>query len=82
MWLFAYYRLALTAKYGLIGYGLIGFSAACEALKINLELFWDTLYPPLADEDGEYDPFYRLSALSPFTFAHGIVLKSYQPHCC
>lgn len=65
--LFSYYGLVLTAKYG-----LMGFAAACEALKINLELFWDTLYPPLTDEDGEYDPFYRLNALSLFTFAHGI----------
>ena len=65
--LFAYYARALTAKHG-----LLGFAAACEALKINLELFWDTLYPSLKDEDGEYDPFYRINALSPFSLPDGI----------
>ncbi|MDO4433994.1 MAG: type VI secretion system protein TssA [Alysiella sp.] len=65
--LFAYYTQALTAKYG-----LQGFAAACEALKINLESFWDTVYPLLEDEDGEYDPFYRINALSLFSVADGI----------
>lgn len=65
--LFAYYGRVLTAKHG-----LPGFSVACESLKINLELFWETLYPSLQDEDGKYDPFYRINALSPFSLPDGI----------
>ena len=62
-----YYAQALTAKYG-----LPGFQAGCEAIKINVDLFWDTLFPQLEDEDGEYDPFYRINALSSFSTFDGI----------
>ncbi|KPN70636.1 type VI secretion system protein TssA [Neisseria sp. 83E34] len=64
----AYYTQALTAKHG-----LTGFCAGCEAIKANLDLYWDSLFPKLEDEDGEYDPFYRINALSAFTTLDGIV---------
>lgn len=64
----AYYTRALTAKYG-----LIGLEAGCNAICTNVSLFWDTLFPQLNDEDGEYDPFYRINALSIFTTLEGIV---------
>lgn len=64
----AYYTRALTAKYG-----LVGLEAGCNAIRANVDLFWDTLFPQLNDEDGEYDPFYRINALSIFTTPEGIV---------
>lgn len=64
----AYYTQALTAKHG-----LVGFCAGCEAIKSNIDLYWDFIYPKLEDEDGEYDPFYRINALSTFTTLDGIV---------
>ncbi|QEY26144.1 type VI secretion system protein TssA [Neisseria zalophi] len=64
----AYYTRVLTVKYG-----LIGFCAGCESIKKNLELYWDSLYPKLEDEDGEYDPFYRVNALSAFATTDGLV---------
>ncbi|EGZ50924.1 type VI secretion system protein TssA [Neisseria wadsworthii] len=64
----AYYTQALTAKHG-----LVGFCASCEAIKTNVDSYWDSIYPKLEDEDGEYDPFYRINALSAFTTLDGIV---------
>lgn len=64
---FAFYTQALTAKYG-----LEGLAAGCNAILTNIRQFWDTLYPALKDEDGEYDPFYRVNAFSLFTVIDGI----------
>lgn len=64
----AYYTQALTAKHG-----LVGFNAGCEAIKANIDSYWDSLFPKLEDEDGEYDPFYRVNALSAFTAPGGIM---------
>lgn len=66
--LFAYNILILTAKYG-----LIGFEAGCRALSINLERYWEEIYPKLIDEDNEFDPYYRINALSLLTSPEGIV---------
>jgi type VI secretion system protein ImpA len=69
----AYYTQALTAKHG-----LIGFCAGCEAIKTNLSLYWDSIFPKLEDDDGDYDPFYRINALSSFA-APGGILKEILP---
>jgi type VI secretion system protein ImpA len=66
--LFSYYTQALTVKYG-----LPGFEAGVEAIKINLENFWESIFPQLVDEDGEFDPFYRANALSFFATYDGIL---------
>lgn len=66
--LFAYNILILTAKYG-----LIGFEAGCRALSINLERYWEEIHPKLIDEDNEFDPYYRINALSLLTSPEGIV---------
>lgn len=66
--LFAYNILVLTAKYG-----LIGFEAGCRSLSINLERYWEEIYPKLIDEDNEFDPYYRINALSLLTSPEGIV---------
>ena len=71
----AFYARALTAKYG-----LAGFAAGCAAIETNLEQFWDTVYPTLNDDDGEYDPFYRINAFSPFFLADGIVKEVLTAH--
>lgn len=65
--LFAYNILILTAKYG-----LIGFEAGCRSLSINLERYWEEIYPKLIDEDNEFDPYYRINALSLLTSPEGI----------
>ncbi|MGN6921718.1 type VI secretion system ImpA family N-terminal domain-containing protein, partial [Neisseria sp. P0017.S008] len=57
-----YYSQALTAKHG-----LVGFCAGCESIRANIELYWESIYPKLLDEDGEFYPFYRINALSSFT---------------
>ena len=64
----AYYAQALTAKHG-----LVGFCAGCEAIRANIDLYWESIYPKLEDEDGEFDPFYRINALSSFTTLDGII---------
>ncbi|MDO4641359.1 MAG: type VI secretion system protein TssA [Neisseria sp.] len=63
----AYYTRALTARHG-----LPGFLAGCEAIKANIDLYWDSVFPRLEDEDGEYDPFYRINALSIFSTPDGV----------
>lgn len=64
----SYYTQALTAKHG-----LVGFCAGCEAIKVNIDSYWESIFPKLKDEDGEYDPFYRINALSAFTTPDGII---------
>lgn len=63
----AFYTQALTAKYG-----LEGLAAGCAAILANVRQYWDSLYPALNDEEGEYDPYYRVNAFSLFTVLDGI----------
>ena len=56
----AYYAQALTAKHG-----LVGFCAGCEAIRANIDLYWESIYPKLEDEDGEFDPFTGSMLLAP-----------------
>ena len=72
---FSYYTRALTVKYG-----LPGFEAGVEAIKINLENFWESIFPQLIDEDGEFDPFYRANALSFFLTYDGILKELLHSH--
>ena len=66
--LFAYNILILTARYG-----VIGFEAGCHALAINLNNYWQDIYPHLVDEDGDEDFYYRINALSLLVSSQGVV---------
>lgn len=66
--LFTYNILILTAKYG-----IIGFEAGCHSLAINLEKYWNDIYPHLVDEDGDQDFHYRVNALSLLSSTQGIL---------
>lgn len=69
------YTQALTARYG-----LVGFKTGCETICINLEKYWDAIYPKLVDEDGEEDPFYRINALSLLSSDAGIIKQVYESY--
>lgn len=53
--------------------GLSGLAFGLDVIYQNLQQYWDDLYPLLKDEDGEYDPDYRVNALSIFCSHDGII---------
>lgn len=65
--LFCFYLQALTAKHG-----VIGFAHGCNELLSNLENHWDSIYPTLYDEDGDYDSYYRINAINLLTAKEGV----------
>ncbi|WP_290004337.1 type VI secretion system protein TssA [Faucicola atlantae] len=65
---FCLYTQAITAKYG-----LEGFKVGCEIIDENLDKYWSEVYPKLVDEDNEFDPYYRINALSLLLSDSGIL---------
>lgn len=63
-----FYTQALTANYG-----LVGFQNGCEIIATNLTKYWEEMYPPLIDDDGEYDPYFRVNAISLLLSEHGVI---------
>ncbi|EPF74376.1 type VI secretion system protein TssA [Acinetobacter rudis] len=58
---------------GVICYGLNSLSGGLKVILSNLESYWEDIYPKLHDEDEDYDPEYRINALSLFNSLDGIV---------
>lgn len=54
-------------------YGLVGFANGLKVISENLEQYWQQVYPHLEDEDGDFDPDYRVNALSLFYSYDGII---------
>lgn len=54
-------------------YGVVGFSKGLQLISQNLENYWQEVYPRLEDEDGDFDPDYRINALSLFYAFDGII---------
>ncbi|OUY08258.1 type VI secretion system protein TssA [Acinetobacter populi] len=55
-------------------YGLTGLSKGLHIIYENLRLYWEQTYPHLEDEEGDFDPDYRINALSLF-FSHDGIIK-------
>lgn len=53
--------------------GLMGLKEGLFIIKGNLERYWDDVFPRLVDEDGDYDPDFRVNALSLFFTPDGIL---------
>ncbi len=66
--LLCFYLQALTAKHG-----VIGFAHGCQNLANNIENYWDSIYPTLYDEEGDYDNFFRINATSLLTVKEGVL---------
>lgn len=60
---------------GIERYGLSGLAKGLEIIYKNLAQYWENIYPLLNDEDGDFDPDYRINSLSLFFSQEGI-LKS------
>lgn len=54
-------------------YGLVGFAQGLTIIAQNLEKYWVDIYPRLEDEEGEFDPDFRVNALSLFFSYDGII---------
>ena len=63
---FCFYTQALTANRG-----AQGFYAGCSIMLANLKAYWESIYPTLTDEE-EFDPFYRINAISLLLSENGI----------
>lgn len=57
-------------------YGLVGFANGLKVISENLEQYWQAVYPHLEDEDGDFDPDYRVNALSLF-YSYDELSRSY-----
>lgn len=53
--------------------GLIGLKEGLFIIKGNLDRYWEDVFPKLLDEDGDYDPDFRVNALSLFFTYDGIL---------
>lgn len=58
---------------GIVRYGLSGLVDGLKIIYENLQQYWDEVYPHLQDEDGDYDPDFRVNALSLFSSQDGIL---------
>lgn len=58
---------------GIILNGLTGLKEGLFIIKENLERYWENVFPKLIDEDGDYDPDFRVNALSLFFTSDGIL---------
>ena len=67
--------MAYFTQSAIYSYGLSGLLSGLEIIYQNLNMYWDDIYPRLYDEDQEYDPDYRINALSLFN-AHDGILKA------
>lgn len=54
-------------------HGIQGFKEGLYIIANNLKHFWTDVYPNLTDEDGEYDPDFRINALSLFFTYDGLI---------
>ncbi|QOW47021.1 MULTISPECIES: type VI secretion system protein TssA [Acinetobacter] len=54
-------------------YGLSGLLNGLEIIYQNLNMYWDDVFPQLYDEDQDYDPDYRINALSIFNANDGVI---------
>ena len=54
-------------------FGLAGFLTGLEIIYENLKQYWDQIYPQLLDEDQDYDPEYRINALSILNANEGMI---------
>lgn len=54
-------------------YGLHGLHIGLDIIYENLKLYWDDIFPQLYDEDQDYDPDYRLNALSVLNAYDGLI---------
>ena len=57
----------------IVRYGLKGLADGLEIIEKNLSAYWDDIYPKLIDEDGDFDPDYRVNSLSLFYANDGIL---------
>ncbi|STZ63339.1 Uncharacterized protein conserved in bacteria [Moraxella lacunata] len=58
---------------GIVLNGLMGLKEGLFIIKGNLEKYWEDVFPKLIDEDGDYDPDFRVNALSLFFAPDGIL---------
>ncbi|MBE9578320.1 MULTISPECIES: type VI secretion system protein TssA [Moraxella] len=58
---------------GIVLNGLMGLKEGLFIIKGNLEKYWEDVFPKLVDEDGDYDPDFRVNALSLFFAPDGIL---------
>lgn len=58
---------------GIVRYGLSGLADGLKIIYENLDQYWEELYPHLEDEDGDFDPDFRINALSLFSSHDGIL---------
>lgn len=53
--------------------GVQGLNEGLGIIAYNLKQYWHEIFPRLIDEDGEYDPDFRLNALSIFFTYDGLI---------
>ena len=56
-----------------VRYGLPGLAKGLVLIAENLKIYWDDIYPQLNDDDGAFDPDYRINALSLFYSHEGLI---------
>lgn len=68
--------LALTRAWTQLR-GLSGYADGLQLIKQSLLLYWEPLWPVL-EEDGQYDPFYRINALASLSDKSALTLALRQ----
>ena len=53
--------------------GVAGLSEGLDIITANIDEYWEQIFPSLIDEEGEYDPDYRINALSLFFSYDGLI---------
>lgn len=64
----SYFAQSATALHG-----IQGFKEGLYVIANNLKQFWADIFPTLTDEEGEYDPDFRINALSLFFTYDGLI---------
>lgn len=64
----SYFTQSATALHG-----IQGFKEGLYVITNNLKQFWADIFPTLTDEEGEYDPDFRINALSLFFTYDGLI---------
>lgn len=65
--------MSIFTQSGIMSHGLNALAQGLEIIYLNLEQYWQDIYPKLHDEDGDFDPDYRANALSVFNANDGII---------
>lgn len=65
--------MSFFTQSSIVRYGLKGLADGLEIIQRNLAEYWDDVHPKLIDEDGDFDPDYRVNALSLFFSNDGIL---------